>query len=81
MWRSVVESLVRQHGYLVLDALWNSHPVKADDSVGDVVTEPQVVNEPYSRIEHQLDAYVSLEAHPTYCLESAVAVLWTDPPL
>jgi len=39
--RSVVESLVRQHSHFSLDA---------DESVGDVVTGTQAVNEPCSRI-------------------------------
>jgi len=46
--RSVVESLVRQHGRLVPDALWNSQPVEADASVGDVVTETQAVAEAFN---------------------------------
>jgi len=29
---SVVESLVRQHSHLVLDTVWNSQPVEADES-------------------------------------------------
>jgi len=47
---SVVERLVRQHGHLILDALWNSQLVEADESVGDVVTETPTVNEPCNRI-------------------------------
>jgi len=39
------ESLVRQHGHLVLVALWNSQPVEADESVSDVVTQTQAINE------------------------------------
>jgi len=42
-----VESLARQHSHLVLDALCNSQTVEADESVGDVVTETPVVNEPH----------------------------------
>jgi len=48
--RSVEESLARQHGHFVLDALWNSQPVEAGESVRGVVKETQAVNEPCSRI-------------------------------
>jgi len=41
MRRSIVESLVHQHGHLVLDAPWNSQPMEADESLGDVTTEPR----------------------------------------
>jgi len=42
--------LVRQHDLLVFEALWNSQPVEADESIGDVVLETQVVNEPHSTL-------------------------------
>jgi len=45
---SVMESLVCQHGHLVHYALWNSQPVEADESIGDVVTETKVIDEPFN---------------------------------
>jgi len=55
-----VESLVCQHGHLVLDALWNSQPIAADESISDVITETQAENELCCRIQQQLESSLQI---------------------
>jgi len=49
---TAVEDLVDQDGNFGPDALRNTQPVKADESVEDMVGATQVENQPRGSVEH-----------------------------
>jgi len=62
----IEQEFVSLHSQLELDMLWNTQPVEADKSVGDMVTEFEMIYQTSGCIEHGLKTALQIDRETSH---------------